>query len=534
MKRPPLGARNNRIPGNNDKKTVISEEKVNMLMLRLKLFTYLNLSLKLSISQRRMLFIAAIFLGQLLFNSPMALAARFDSQLEAILKRELPPDFSITMQVVESDTDRVLMEKNPDTPLVPASTLKIATTATALSVLKPDFVFVTEILVDNARGASVGNLYVRGFGDPYMVSEELYSLARELRERGLKEVRGNIAVDDSFFEPDPPLDENEKIGIRAYHAPYSALSLNFNSVKVIVRPGVRAGEPAEVALDPVSEYAEVKSAVKTVKGSKAAQIEIFRNGGQKYRETIRVEGSIGEDAPIRNRYVNVSSPSLYTGEALKEFLLREGIRVQGKIVQGKAPANAVSYWEHTNSKPLSAIVYGLNKFSNNFMAEQINLTLGAQVNGVPGTREKGLAVIRRHLLSCGIPETAFTLSEASGLSRNNRISSSALVKVLQTAARDFTYNAEFMASFGVAGVDGTLKEKFTDAKVRRRLRAKTGNLRGVNALAGYAVSSDGKPLTFAVIVNGNNKAQNFVDYGERIMRAILDTTFPSHAQETRY
>lgn len=167
------------------------------------------------------------------------------------------------------------------------------------------------------------------------------------------------------------------------------------------------------------------------------------------------------------------------------------------------------------------------------MAEQINLTLGAQVNGVPGTREKGLAVIRDHLLSCGIPESSFTLSEASGLSRNNRISAAALVKVLQTAARDFTYNAEFIASFGVAGVDGTLKEKFTDAKLRRRLRAKTGNLRGVNALAGYAVSPDGKPLTFAIIVNGNSKVQHFIDYGERIMRAILDTPFPSHAHVTR-
>ncbi len=533
MKRPPLGTANDRIPHNNEKKTVISEEKVNMLMLRLKLFTYLDLRFKRAICPRCMLFVAAVLFGQLLFSPGMTLATRFDTQLEAILKRELPADFSVTLQVVESDTDRVLMEKNPDMPLVPASTMKIATSATALSVLKPDFVFVTDVLVDNARGGSVGNLYVRGFGDPYLVSEELYALARELRERGLKEVRGNIAVDDSFFEPAPPLDENEKIGIRAYHAPYSALSLNFNSVKVIVRPGVRAGEPAEVALDPVSEYAEVKSAVKTVKGSKPAQIEIFRNGGQKYRETVRVEGTIGEDAPIKNRYVNVTFPSLYVGEALREFLLREGIRVQGKIVQGRAPTNAAAYWEHANSRPLAAIVYGLNKFSNNFMAEQINLTLGAQVNGVPGTREKGLAVIRDHLLSCGIPESSFTLSEASGLSRNNRISAAALVKVLQTAARDFTYNAEFIASFGVAGVDGTLKEKFTDAKLRRRLRAKTGNLRGVNALAGYAVSPDGKPLTFAIIVNGNNKVQNFIDYGERIMRAILDTPVTSPAHVTR-
>jgi len=172
-------------------------------------------------------------------------------------------------------------------------------------------------------------------------------------------------------------------------------------------------------------------------------------------------------------------------------------------------------------------VYWLNKFSNNFMAEQMSLAMGASVYGAPGTREKGLAVIRKHLQSCGVDENQFALSEASGLSRNNRLSASALVRVLLAASRDFSYNAEFMASLGVAGVDGTLKEKFVEPAVRGRIRGKTGTLRGVNALTGYGVSVDGKRFVFAVIANSQDKGAGFINHADRITRQILDIPMSS-------
>lgn len=441
-------------------------------------------------------------------------------QLEAIVKRELPANCSITVQVADLESGRVIMEKNPDAPLIPASTMKVVTSAAALQALNPDFTFVTEILADGIRGESVGNLFVRGSGDPYLVSEELFRLTRELKDRGLQEIRGNIVVDDSYFTPEPPLDENEKLGSRSYHAPYSALSLNFNSIKALVQPASQLGQVAEIITDPVSEYSIVKSNVKTVKGSKPA-IEITKHTAPDNREVIRLDGTIGVDASAWRRYVNVAVPSVYFGEVFKEFLLREGIRVNGKVVRGKVSSSAVSYYEF-NSHPLGEIVYWLNKFSNNFMAEQIGMAMGAKVHGAPGTREKGLSVIRKYLLSCGVSEESFSLSEASGLSRNNGLSASALVRVLRHASRDFSYNAEYMASFGVAGVDGTLKEKFTDPSVKRRIRAKTGTLRGVNALAGYGITPSGKTFVLAVIVNSLEKGPGLIDFGDRIVRSIMD------------
>ncbi len=467
-----------------------------------------------------LVFTLGVLFAATAWAAPAPEAPPLNAQLEPIIKRDLPPNCALTLQMVDLESGRILMEKNPDLALIPASTMKVITSAAALKTLKPNFTFVTEVLADGVRGGSVGNLFVKGSGDPYLVSEELFALTRGLKDKGLQEIRGNIVLDDSYFRPEPPLDENEKLGTRSYHAPYSALSLNFNSIKLLVQPAARSGEDAQISLDPVSEYSIVKAKVKTVKGSKPAQVEITKRATRDGREIIRLDGVIGAQAPVWRRYVNVALPSLYFGEVFKEFLLREGIRVIGKVECGKVPQSADLYYEF-NSLPLGQIVYWLDKFSNNFMAEQIGMAMGAKVHGAPGTREKGLAVIRKYLLSCGVPEANFSLSEASGLSRNNHVSASTLVHVLVAASRDFTYNAEYTASFGVSGVDGTLKKKFTDPGMKRRIRAKTGTLRGVNALAGYGLSASGRTFAFAVIVNCLEKGTGLIDYGDRIVSSIM-------------
>jgi len=444
-----------------------------------------------------------------------------NQRLKAIIKRHLPPDFSISIQVADMETGRIVAEEGPDLALVPASALKVATASAALSSLHPDFTFITEVLADGVKGSSVGNIYLRGGGDPYLVSEQLFALTRQVVDRGLREVRGAIVVDDSYFHPSPPLDEQQGLTHRSYHAPYGALSLNFNSVKIVVDPGRRAGEAAFVSIDPTSEYASLKAEVRTVQGKSPANLVVTKKDIERGRELIHVKGTIGTNATMKGHYVNVSRPALYTGAVFKEFLLREGVRVAGQVAPGRVPSNAESLVQFS-SWPLSIVVYWLNKFSNNFMAEQMAMAMGAQVHGPPGTREKGLQVIRDHLLAIGVKESCFTLSEASGLSRRNRLSASALVRVLLNSARQFSFNSELIASLGVSGVDGTLREKFTDSPLKRRIRAKTGNLRGVNALAGYGLSRKGRTLVFAVIVNSAKNGAGFVDYGEKIIGDILE------------
>jgi serine-type D-Ala-D-Ala carboxypeptidase/endopeptidase (penicillin-binding protein 4) len=462
--------------------------------------------------------------GMLPLHARGASVHPFDGKLNEIIQRELPPNFAVSVQIADLGTGNVLAESNPDLPLMPASTMKVVTSAAALQGLKPDFTFVTEVLADHARGSSVGNLFLKGGGDPHMVGEQLFALTRELINKGLSEIRGDIVVDDSFFAPGTPLDENEKLGPRAYHAPYSALSLNFNSVKLLLHPGKRPGEPARMLMDPFSDYAVVKSHVITVEGDKAGHVTITKELSEDDREIFKIHGEIGVHAPVKGRYVNVASPALYTGEVFKQFLLREGIKFSGKVLRGQTPSSAASYLVFP-SYPLGILVYWLNKHSNNFMAEQICMALGAKVYGPPGTRDKGLAAMQGYLANCGVDQKLFSLSEASGLSRNNRISASALVAVLLTASRDFTYSDEFMASLGISGVDGTLKEKFLEPALRRRLRAKTGTLRGVNSLAGYGISPEGREFAFAIIVNSLQNGTGIVDYADKIARGILAVSF---------
>lgn len=449
---------------------------------------------------------------------------RFNGALNAIVKRSVPQDCQISMQVVDVDSGEILMEKNPGLALVPASTLKVLTSAAALQVLGPEYTFTTEVLADDMQGASVGNLFLRGRGDPYLVTEELFVLTRGVKDLGLVEVRGNIIVDDSYFLPGKPLDENEELGPRAYHAPYSALSLNFNSLKLVLLPTL-PGKPAKVLTDPISEYGTVENEVRTVKGDLPAKVEITKKPGAHGRDIIHVQGEIGASAQPWRRYVNVSTPALYTGEVFKEFLLREGIKIGGRVLLGRAPESAHKIHEF-NSRPLGLIVYGLNKFSNNFIAEQLCLAMGATVAGPPGTREKGLSVIRRFVEQCGVDTKGLRLSEASGLSRQNRVSAAVLVRVLLKTFTEFTYGPEFMASLSVAGVDGTLKDKFTAQELRGRLRAKTGNLRGVNALAGYGLSQEGRLFAFACLVNSTQEKPAFINHSEKLMRAVLELPLP--------
>ena len=126
---------------------------------------------------------------------------KLNHTLKAIIKEVLPSDYTAGVQVADLDTGTILMEYNPNTALIPASTMKVITTSAALRILNPEFTFITEVLGTDLKGQSVGNLYMRGTGDPYLVSERLFALATEVVARGVKEIRGNIIVDDSYLVP---------------------------------------------------------------------------------------------------------------------------------------------------------------------------------------------------------------------------------------------------------------------------------------------------------------------------------------------
>jgi D-alanyl-D-alanine carboxypeptidase/D-alanyl-D-alanine-endopeptidase (penicillin-binding protein 4) len=436
-------------------------------------------------------------------NSQQTIGKRIDH----ILKDRCLKDTKIGVKIVSLKTGEIAYEKNSNEFFIPASNIKLVTSAAALSRLKPDYRFKTIVSHDGTReeGIIQGNVYIKGYGDPKLVTEELLMIVRGIRSSGIELISGDIVADDSFFD-------NERIGngwkiennSRAYNAKIGALSLNFNTINGCVKPGENHKDKPAVITNPPTNFVEVINRAVTKRRGIGNAITIDRieeGGGDK----IIIQGEVSAGKKRMCCYRTISNPPLYTATVFKEFLEREGIHVKGGIRLGVQPPDTVELINH-ESVPLSIIVRDLNKMSNNFIAEQILKTLGAEVKGEQGTAEKGLEVVRDYLKEIGIPGNEYRIADGSGLSKLNNLTPSQIVRVLESMYDDFKLQAEYIASLSVMGVDGSLKERMEGSLLKGMVRGKTGTLDGVSAVSGYAAcsscSSKGEIYAFSIIMNG--------------------------------
>lgn len=404
--------------------------------------------------------------------------------------------------LIETFDGRVLYEMEPDLPLVPASNMKIVTAACALSTLGPDYQFVTDVgakaeLID---GSLKGDLYVRGSGDPSLVSEELWKICDEVRARGISRIEGDIVLDATRFDALPTATPDADDGDRAYDARTGALSLNFNTVRVHVYPGRKSGADAIVSLSPDAGFVELRNSADTGSSRRGSTLEVRRDyeGG---RNVVKVSGRIPEGAPGQTLYRNLDDPLGCFGSAMRDFLARAGVEVTGTQRAGSYPDGAWVVHSH-RSKPLSLIVRDLGKFSNNFAAEQLLKAMSAERNGSPGTTAGGAAILSAYLESVGAEGGEFHIVDGSGLSRENRLTTRAVIRVLRTCLNEFELSYEFAASLSVSGTDGTLSDRMGFPGLRGSVRAKTGLLDGVTAISGILRTVAGDTVLFSIITNG--------------------------------
>ena len=418
-----------------------------------------------------------------------------------LAKRELA-GARVGVLVVLRDRGKMLFEENADVPMTPASNMKIVTGAAALSILGPDYRFETVFATDGAIDGGVldGDLYVVGSGDPSIVSEELWKIVEEVRLLGIRTIAGDVVLDTSYFDSLSVASHDAADGQRAYHARTGALSLNFNSIAVHVFPGVRSGDPARVELAPSTGYVEVRNEASTGRGRSSSTLSVKRTyeGG---RNVITVSGRIPAGAGRKTVYRNLEGPAEHFGTVFVEFLVAAGIGVRGGVREGAAPADADVLFVN-ESKPLSLVVRDLNKFSNNFVAEQLVKTLSAEVHGPPGTTAGGRRVLEEFLVSAGADSGSFRVVDGSGLSRENRITARTLVRVLETTLDDFESSYEYVASLSVSGTDGTLEDRMGYAGLEGAVRAKTGLLDGVTAISGLMETLAGEEVLFSILVSG--------------------------------
>ncbi|MBI4405518.1 MAG: D-alanyl-D-alanine carboxypeptidase/D-alanyl-D-alanine-endopeptidase [Deltaproteobacteria bacterium] len=438
----------------------------------------------------------------------MKLTPSHNLSLKKAIESALPPGKHprlLSGIVVGSLTrNEVLYERNADKLLIPASVNKIFTAFAALRKLKPTGTFKTYLYAKGPvrEGQLQGDLYIKGGGDPSLVSERMWMLVNELIRWDVKKITGDIIGDASYFDEEKtPLTRPKYLKDQAYNAPVGALSFNFNTTTVYVRAGEKIGEPPRVHTDPQNSYIDVINHGTTKGAGTKNSIVVSRTDFVKgdIGDTVLLRGSIPLDAPEMRFYRNIVNPTLYAGHMFKNFLEQRGIQVQGRVKEGRVPETAKLLVEF-DSLPLWQLIWGMNKFSNNFVADQILKKLGAHMWGEPGTLIKGITAVEDVLEDVGIKKKSYEIFDGSGLTRDTLVTARQVLTVLTNAWQDFSISAEFVASLGIAGEDGTIRRRFPNASVPA-IRAKTGSLDGVTSLAGFATSADNEPLAFAIILN---------------------------------
>ncbi len=403
--------------------------------------------------------------------------------------------------VMDVESGQVLYARDADVLLNPASNVKLVTSAAALARLGPDFRFDTELYVDagSADSSSVRALHVKGKGDPSLVTERMWALAGELAHLGLRRV-GDVVVDESFFDGErfgPGFDQ--ETGDKSYLAPTGAASLNWNTIAVHVASGERRGGKARVELEPASDLFEVEVRATTV-GPRARRRLVVSSVAAGSRQRIVVDGQIPQGSRMQVVWRRIDEPALYLGHTLRRLLELRGVKVTGRVRLGAVPQGARLLYV-SQSESLGEIVRRLNKTSNNFVAEQLVKTLGAQVKGGPGSWAKGIEAVEEFLAEVGIPRGAYVMKNGSGLNDTNRFSARQLTTLLRAMWARFPLHAEYLASLPVAGRDGTIRWRMEGSEAEGRLRAKTGTLENVTSLSGFVETAGRRTLTFAILVN---------------------------------
>jgi D-alanyl-D-alanine carboxypeptidase/D-alanyl-D-alanine-endopeptidase (penicillin-binding protein 4) len=435
----------------------------------------------------------------------------------ALNARNVPHD-SLSVFVSDVDTGEVVLKWLDDQPRNPASTIKLLTTLVALDVLGPAYRWRTDVFVDGELkdGRLDGNLMLKGYGDPFLVTERVWQLLRDIRHEGIREISGDLSLDDGWFEIgdyDPAAFDRQPL--RAYNVAPNALMMNFKVIRYLFEPDL-AGGSVDVTMDPELDNVSVEN-----------RLGLANSGCSGYQRGITVTTNETDDeVTFSGRFPNGCKRYAMDRTALSHNEFAYGLfaslwRESGGSIDG-GWKNVVIEEDRVpllsfDSRPLTEMIALINKHSNNVMARQLMYTLGAEVNGPPGTEDSGKAVIEKWLADEGLASTEIAIENGAGLSRNTRTTARDMSAMLEFAWRQ-PYMPEYLASMSLSGLDGTLRRRFGDPNLVGKAHLKTGSLDHVTAIAGFLQSRSGRRFTVVAM-------QNFEDIhrgpGEEVQEAIL-------------
>jgi D-alanyl-D-alanine carboxypeptidase/D-alanyl-D-alanine-endopeptidase (penicillin-binding protein 4) len=461
---------------------------------------------------------------------PTASTTRTLGELQAriseILRRPQLASATIGIKVASLDTGKVLFEQNANKLLSPASNMKLYTVATGLDRLSPDYHFVTSVYASakpDASGNVSGDLTIYGRGDPSIAArfngdyfKGIDDLASRIAAAGVKRVAGDLVGDESYFSGLPYGSGWQWEDLQwGFGAEVSALSVNDNLVNLSIRPGAQIGAPAVVSTDPPNPLLTINNQLTTAARGSKRNLLVHRGLDS---NVVEIQGSLALDDSGFTGRLGVARPALLFIYLLRSALAKKGVIVSGKsrtiapslFVVGANPGPASGLVELTNlqSPPFSVIAAQTLKPSQNLYAELILRTLGrvAPSSGsnspdVARTSESnGVEVVRAFLREAGVDASSLSLSDGSGLSRDDMVTAEATLQLL-TYMRRHRYGKVFREALPIAGVDGTIRNRMKGTPAQNNLRAKTGELRSASSLSGFVTTAAGEELVFSIMVN---------------------------------
>ena len=461
-------------------------------------------------------------LVSLVVAAPLALAVTAPaapdpggSPLQKAIDRVLDrPAFASGFWAVEVrslKSGRVLYARNAEKNMKPASTAKLVTTAAALDAFGPDDRLRTTVEAAgrlDGMGRILGDVYLVGRGDPNLsgrftdgrITAAFEDLADALKAQGVRRIEGRLVGHEGFFKGDRRGDDWAWGDlVWWYGAEVSALGFNDNSADLKVTPGERVGDPVLVERNPVSSYYRVVSTATTSPSGMASDLRLDRPLGA---NLIRISGTYPLGLKPWENSVALEDPARYATTVFAEVLAAKGVAVAGTVETSSDPLpGGLRVLAAHDGAPLAEVLKAVNKPSQNLHAEMLLRLLGARLKG-DGTLESGQAVVEDFLLRSGVHPEGWSLQDGSGLSRSDLLSAHEAVSLLAAMDRH-RYAAAFRDSLPIAGVDGTLKNRMRGTPAEGHVLAKTGTLRHVNAIGGYATPRAGDRLVFYIVSNHN-------------------------------
>lgn len=417
------------------------------------------------------------------------------------------PEASASLYVHEIGAERPVLTAGAERAMNPASTIKLLTTYAALESLGPAYAWTTEAYATGPLkdGALAGDLVIKGQGDPKLTLENFWLLLRALRGRGVREIRGDLVLDRSYFTPEEfDASRFDDQPTRPYNTGPDALLVNFKAVRLQFIPDLEARAVHIVAEPPLPQVKIDNNLAFDANGPCGDWVSRLKLDAQGSASAARLafNGVFAASCGERVRNFSVLSHPQYTFALFRELWRELGGTITGSVRDGAAGADA-RLLAAVQSPTLSEIVRDINKFSNNVMARQLFLTLGAAGAGAPASADKSGRVIRQWLAGKGLSFPELALENGSGLSRADRISARSMGQLLLAAYRS-PVMPELIASLPVAAVDGTMKKRLSGAGVAGHAHIKTGSLSGVRAIAGYVLDGAGRRVVVVLFINHAN------------------------------